>query len=112
MGLMFTGSFDDLATRLSPLGGEWDDTQPDRKVFRLDGGIMNWFEPSGRISFQGKPKGKSKLENHVSELIGHEKQASGIQKRIARLIEAVSEGMFEREEIIAVSLLGALCGQN
>lgn len=112
MGLMFTGSFDDLATRLSPLDGEWDDTQPDRKVFRLDGGIMNWFEPSGRISFQGKPKGKSKLENHVSELIGNEKQASGIQKRIGRLIEAVSEGMFEREEIIAVSLLGALCGQN
>lgn len=36
----------------------------------------------------------------------------GLQKRIGDLVASVSEGMFEREEIIAVSLLGALCGQN
>lgn len=36
----------------------------------------------------------------------------GLQKRIGDLIASVSNGMFEREEIIAVSLLGALCGQN
>lgn len=35
-----------------------------------------------------------------------------LQKRIGDLIASVSAGMFEREEIIAVSLLGALCGQN
>jgi len=35
-----------------------------------------------------------------------------IQKRIGALINAVSAGMYEREEIIAVALLGALCGQN
>jgi len=29
-----------------------------------------------------------------------------------KLISAVSDGMYEREEIIAVALLGALCGQN
>ena len=36
----------------------------------------------------------------------------GLQKRIRNLVASVSEDMFEREEIIAVSLLGALCGQN
>lgn len=36
----------------------------------------------------------------------------GLQKRIEDLVASVSAGMFEREEIIAVSLLGALCGQN
>lgn len=35
-----------------------------------------------------------------------------IQKRIGALINVVSAGMYEREEIIAVALLGALCGQN
>lgn len=36
----------------------------------------------------------------------------GLQKRIGDLVVSVSTGMFEREEVIAVSLLGALCGQN
>lgn len=36
----------------------------------------------------------------------------GLQKRIGGLVACVSAGMFEREGVIAVSLLGALCGQN
>lgn len=35
-----------------------------------------------------------------------------LQKRITDLVVSVSTGMHEREEIIAVSLLSALCGQN
>jgi MoxR-like ATPase len=35
-----------------------------------------------------------------------------LQKRIKELVSSISTGMHEREEIIAVSLLGALCGQN
>lgn len=35
-----------------------------------------------------------------------------LQKRIKQLVSSISTGMHEREEIIAVSLLGALCGQN
>jgi len=112
MGLMFTGSYDELATRLSLLDGEWDDTQIDRKIFRLDDGIMNWYEPSGSISFQGEPKGKSLLEEKVPELLDTEENTNKIQQRITELANAVCTGMFEREEIIAVSLLGALCGQN
>lgn len=36
----------------------------------------------------------------------------GLQKRITLLLEAITQGMQEREEIIAASLLGALCGAN
>lgn len=35
-----------------------------------------------------------------------------LRDRIKNLIAAISEGMYEREEIISVSLLAALCGQN
>jgi len=35
-----------------------------------------------------------------------------LQKRITDLVAQVSQDMYEREEIIAVALLGALCGQN
>lgn len=35
-----------------------------------------------------------------------------IQKRISSVINYISEGMYEREEIIALALLGALSGQN
>lgn len=37
---------------------------------------------------------------------------SSLRNRINHLIKAISAGMYEREEIIAVSLLAALCGQN
>lgn len=37
---------------------------------------------------------------------------TAIKSRIDHLIKAISAGMYEREEIIAVSLLAALCGQN
>lgn len=37
---------------------------------------------------------------------------SSLRDRINHLIKAISAGMYEREEIIAVSLLAALCGQN
>lgn len=35
-----------------------------------------------------------------------------LQSRIQSLVEHISAGMFEREEVIAVALLSALCGQN
>ena len=35
-----------------------------------------------------------------------------LRDRISHLIKAISVGMYEREELVAVSLLAALCGQN
>ena len=40
------------------------------------------------------------------------KEDKSRKDRIQNLITAISEGMYEREEVISVSLLAALCGQN
>lgn len=41
-----------------------------------------------------------------------QKEEKSLKDRIQKLITAISDGMYEREEIISVSLLAALCGQN
>ena len=40
------------------------------------------------------------------------KGKSPITERLSNLISAINSGMYEREEVVAVSLLAALCGQN
>lgn len=65
MKTIFTGTFDELKAKLSSIHGEWDETQANKKVLRLDGGVMNWFESTGTIQFQGKDSSKAKLENLV-----------------------------------------------
>ena len=40
------------------------------------------------------------------------KAKTPLKNRITKIIETISEGMHEREEIMAVALLGALSGQN
>lgn len=69
MTLKFTGTFDDLESRLASLGGAWDNNQPNKKVLRLGNGVMNWFESTGSINFQGKDPDKSKLETNVPKLL-------------------------------------------
>lgn len=69
MALKFTGTFDDLESRLASLGGAWDKNQPNKKVLRLGHGVMNWFESTGSINFQGKEPDKLKLETDVPKLL-------------------------------------------
>ena len=69
MALMFSGTFEELATKLSPLGGQWDCSQTNKKVYRLYNGVMNWFDSTGTINFQGKDPGKSTLETKVPTLL-------------------------------------------
>lgn len=69
MSLKFTGSYEDLQGRLASLSDNWDTTQPNKKVLRLDDGIMNWFETTGSINFQGRGIGKAKLESRVPSLL-------------------------------------------
>ncbi|HCT2506254.1 TPA: cytidine deaminase [Aeromonas dhakensis] len=69
MALKFTGTFDDLESRLASLGGAWDNNQPNKKVLRLGHGVMNWFERTGSINFQGKDPDKLKLETEVPKLL-------------------------------------------
>lgn len=65
MTLKFSGKFEDLKSKLAALGGAWDESQPNKKVLRLKDGVMNWFESTGSINFQGKGDGKATLEVEV-----------------------------------------------
>ncbi|WP_026028937.1 anti-phage dCTP deaminase [Vibrio ordalii] len=69
MALKFSGTFADLSSKLVALRGEWDESQPNKKVLRLNGGMMNWFESTGSINFQGKNPGKATLEVEVPKLL-------------------------------------------
>lgn len=69
MVLKFTGNFNDLKCRLGSLDGIWDDSQPNKKVLRIGNGVMNWFETTGSINFQGKDPDKSTLALHVPSLL-------------------------------------------
>lgn len=69
MVLKFSGTFEELKAKLVTLSGHWDDSQPNKKVLRLNYGVMNWFESTGSISFQGKDPGKTTLETSVPQLL-------------------------------------------
>lgn len=69
MSLKFTGSFEDLKGKLSSLGGEWNDDQPNKKVLRLNGGVLNWFTSTGTLQFQGRSPGIEQLQASVPHLL-------------------------------------------
>lgn len=69
MSLKFTGTYEDLKIKLSPLPGFWDNSQSNQKVFRVQAGVMNWFESTGTIQFQGQGEGKVTLEAEVPKLL-------------------------------------------
>lgn len=69
MKVVFTGSYEDLKLKLSDLGSDWDDSQANKKVLRSDGGVMNWYESTGTLQFQGKDKGRRVLEAKVKQLL-------------------------------------------
>jgi len=72
MNLTFTGDYERLQELLADLGGRWDETQPSKKVYRRTNGILNWFETTGTITFQGKEPEKSRLERDVREILSPE----------------------------------------
>jgi len=69
MNIKFTGTFDDLKAKLKSLSGEWDESQPNKKILRVKGGVLNWFESTGTLSVQGRSPGKEQLESSVPHLI-------------------------------------------
>lgn len=69
MSLKFTGTFEELKETLSSLGGEWNDSQPAKKVLRLSGGVLNWFTGTGTLQFQGRGSGLEELEACVPHLL-------------------------------------------
>lgn len=69
MTIKFTGTFDELKEKLNEIPGEWDESQPNKKVLRYKGGVLNWFESTGTLSFQGKNPGKEDLERSVPHML-------------------------------------------
>ncbi|MDY0274089.1 MAG: anti-phage dCTP deaminase [Desulfomicrobium sp.] len=69
MSLHFSGTREELKEKLEKLEGDWDDNQPNKAVLRLENGVMNWFETTGTINFQGRGPGKEKLEMKVPKLL-------------------------------------------
>ncbi|MCF0038699.1 anti-phage dCTP deaminase [Dyadobacter fanqingshengii] len=65
MRITFTGDYSDLQKKLKDLNGKWDESEPNRKVLRVQGSQMNWFETTGTLQFQGKPDLSKALENKV-----------------------------------------------
>jgi cytidine deaminase len=69
MKVIFTGSYEELKSKLSELCGEWDDSQSNKIVFRLNNGVMSWFQSTGTLQFQGKEESKINLEGRVKALL-------------------------------------------
>ena len=69
MKITFTRSYEELSETLKTIGGTWDDSQPRKKVLRHEGGILNWFETTGTISFQGAEEKRNALEAKVKNLL-------------------------------------------
>jgi len=69
MKLIFRKSYEELKKRLSVVNGVWDESQTNKKVLRLNGGVMNWYESTGTIYFQGGQEGKRYLESTVKSIL-------------------------------------------
>jgi len=69
MKLIFKKSYKELKKHLAVVNGRWDESQKNKKVLRLNGGIMNWFESTGTIYFQGEQEGKRYLESRVKSAL-------------------------------------------
>lgn len=72
MKLVFTGTFEELQGALASAEGEWDSSQPNKKVLRARGGVLSWYESTGTIQLQGKEPGKSWLEGIAKNAIDPE----------------------------------------
>ena len=80
MKLVFKKSYTDLVELLKSIGGEWDDTQKNKKVLNSDGGILIWYESTSNIQFQGKEDKKTRLEDQVRRLLHPEETSEVMQQ--------------------------------
>lgn len=65
----FTGSYDDLKDKLKSLNGIWEGNEENKKVFRLNGGVLSWYTTTGTLIVQGKAVGVNRLFNEVPKLL-------------------------------------------
>jgi len=68
----FLGTFDVLKEKVAQLdlAGEWRELSNGQKQFRArNGGILNWYESSGTLLFQGDDKAKQNIETRLSPIL-------------------------------------------
>lgn len=98
MTLKFTDDFDTLKSKLSTLGDNWDESQPNKKILRKDGGILNWFESTGSLQFQGKSGPKEKLKKIVANILYPDEFQEKPSEEDEPVIEEVIEPKAEASE--------------
>lgn len=69
--MIYTGTYQNLKELFDGIGGEWDEKYSDKKVYRANGGLMNWYVTSGKINFQGKQEGKEWLEAQAKAILAN-----------------------------------------
>ena len=82
MNIKYVGTFEALKQKLSTLNGEWEENHNNKKVFRLNGGVLNWFESTGTLSFQGRSPGLQQLNSVVPNLL-YPNEFSQIENQLA-----------------------------
>lgn len=76
MQLKFNGAIVELknAVKTTGIQGKWQADRTGKHTFRSDeGGILNWWQTSKTVQFQGKADGKSSLEQSVGKLLARKK---------------------------------------
>lgn len=72
MSQKFQGTIEELKTIVSSTGisGDWEVDRSGKHTFRsYDGGVLNCWQSSGTVQYQGKPEGKAILEQLVGKLL-------------------------------------------
>ena len=110
MKLKFTGSYGQLQDEVKQIGiGEWRDLG-NQKQFRSDtGAILNWWQSTGTISFQGRGGlAAMKFETKLSRAIG-----GGVRATIAAEASETKNLDDPQQQIAALKkLLGDLMNEN
>jgi cytidine deaminase len=103
MSIKFTGTFEELKNRLSNLGGDWNEDQPNKRVLRLNGGVLNWFISTGTLHFQGRSPGLEQLQTEVPHLLYPSEYAEPSGKTSV-VVNATPEPKSDNEEATALEL--------
>lgn len=82
----FKGTFDELQGIVAATGctGQWSEIANGKQFKTKDGGILNWFTATGRITFQGAAAPKTKLMQLLGSESVAEAQAAPVQVAAAK----------------------------
>jgi hypothetical protein len=111
MKLQFRGNYERLQKCVARtcLAGGWRDLQNGQKQYRTDdGGILNWWQSTGTIAFQGEPSAARELERAFiasasakGRLQSKHTAASRVDDEIAVLRKLLAHALIENKKLKA-----------